>query len=202
MIEQMVNFEVRRSLIQAMETDSDRSPSLINQTVFERAGVRGPNSLALLESIGLPVPAKPNTATVTETGELLLRLSNTECWLLSLRAGMNEKVNLLREAVQNAEGVYSLYCQYSHAQLSLTGELSLTGNNLSAIMAKVCGVDLRENAFPTGSIAQTSIARVNAIVVRHQSEEQEQFVILSDITTSEYLWEALLDAMAEFQESY
>ena len=65
-------------------------------------------------------------------------------------------------------------------------------------MAKVCGVDLREDTFPRGSIAQTSAARINVIVIHHEVNGIPCFSILCDSAAAEYLWECLLDAMQEF----
>jgi sarcosine oxidase subunit gamma len=61
-------------------------------------------------------------------------------------------------------------------------------------MAKLCGMDLRPKRFPAGSIAQTSVARLNAIVIAQAGG----FYLLADSAAAEYFWACLTDAMAEF----
>jgi len=48
-------------------------------------------------------------------------------------------------------------------------------------------------------VAQTSLARVNAIILRNDLATTTCLFILSDVSFAEYLWDALLDAMVEFE---
>lgn len=59
---------------------------------------------------------------------------------------------------------YLLPRQDSHAWMMLTGDY------VSAIMAKLCGVDLSSEEFKPGQIVQTSVARINAIVLNVSDE--------------------------------
>ena len=69
----------------------------------------------------------------------------------------------------------------------------------SATLAKVCGVDLRAHKFANGEIAQTSIAKINGVIVRNDLGETLSYCIFSDSSSVEFLWDSLLDAMAEFE---
>jgi sarcosine oxidase subunit gamma len=60
---------------------------------------------------------------------------------------------------------------------------------------------MRTHKFAGHEIAQTSLARVNAIILRNDLATTPCFFILSDVTSTEYLWDALLDAMVEFEGS-
>ena len=75
---------------------------------------------------------------------------------------------------------------------------ALTGASATDCLAKVCGVDLRESAFPPGSVAQTSVARLNAVIVRVDAVAAPLFHLLGDSASAEYAWTSLLDAMQEF----
>ena len=165
---------------------------LVDLSVLARSGYRGLNAAQHLEAIGLPVPAKPNQASVSDNGELVLRLSQKEYWVLAALADQGAGVEQISLRGLPQSDCYSLYCQDSHAWFALTGA------HLPEIMAKVCGVDLREDSFPLGSIAQTSAARINVIVVNHQVNGIPCFSILCDSAAAEYLWDSLLDAMQEF----
>jgi glycine cleavage system aminomethyltransferase T len=65
-------------------------------------------------------------------------------------------------------------------------------------MAKLCEVDLRGRKFPPGSIAQTSIARVNGVVISHNFGPRPGFFILCDTASTEYLWRSIIDAIDEY----
>ncbi len=66
------------------------------------------------------------------------------------------------------------------------------------MFAKLCGVDLRPHKFGDGAIAQTSIARLNAIVLRADVGETLAYYLLTDIASASYMWASLRDAMDEF----
>jgi sarcosine oxidase subunit gamma len=169
--------------------------SLLDLSVVSRTGFRGANAELYLQQADLPVPPKPNQCLVGNNGELVLRLSQKEFWVLDDLTSESDSVNKLNQQTLPSDNFYSLFCQDSHAWFMLTGD------HLADVMAKVCGVDLRADNFPTGSIAQTSLARVNAIIVSHQVNGIPVFSVLSDSASSEYLWGALLDAMQEFKGS-
>ncbi|MCH8552169.1 MAG: sarcosine oxidase subunit gamma [Natronospirillum sp.] len=180
---------------QAGENDSAMAErcGLIDLTVLERTGFRGRQAAEHLESLDLPVPDAPNRAAVGTQGETVLRLSARELWVLSAAEDDGQHVRRMANQPLPTKDCYALYCQHSHAWLVLAGRYR------AAVMAKLCGVDLRESAFPVGHIAQTSVARSNAIVVHHQWGRQPVFSLFCDSASADYLWEALLDAMAEFE---
>ena len=56
---------------------------LLDLSVLPRTGYRGFNAPAHIQAAGLPVPAQPNQASVSANGELVLRLSQKEFWVLA-----------------------------------------------------------------------------------------------------------------------
>src|SRR5262249_50805091 len=64
---------------------------------------------------------------------------------------------------------------------------------------KLCGVDLSPDRFADGAIAQTSVARLSAIVIRHDVADMLAFFLLAETASAEYLWDCLDDAMKEFE---
>jgi len=165
---------------------------LLDLSVLPRTGFRGTRAAEHLEAAGLPVPAKPNQAEQSANGELVLRLSMKEFWVLGSLADNGAAIDALNQRPLPDSDCYPLYCQDSHNWVTMTGAA------LPETMAKVCGVDLREASFAKGAVAQTSAARINVIVVNHEVNGIPCFSILSDSASAEYLWESLLDAMAEF----
>ncbi|EAQ65821.1 putative sarcosine oxidase gamma subunit protein (SoxG) [Marinomonas sp. MED121] len=175
------------------------SPELINSnismhdhTLFSRVGFRGRGVESFLREQGLNVPAVPNQSVVTAAGVLVLRLSHTEFWVIDTDKSQHEFIEALELASKGVANVYRLYCQHSHGCFLVRGE------NTSNMFAKVCGVDLSEKAFECASIAQTSVARVNAIIAKQVISGEEGYLVLSDIAGTQHLWDAIADASAEF----
>ena len=75
---------------------------------------------------------------------------------------------------------------------------NITGEMATAMFAKICGVDLRPKSFANHMIAQTSVARSNAIIIRDDLGAVPAFHMLGDSASAGYMWMCLLDAMEEF----
>ncbi|ANF83413.1 sarcosine oxidase (plasmid) [Acinetobacter sp. NCu2D-2] len=167
---------------------------LIDLTHLSRVGFRGTEASSYLNQQGFSTPERPNTLFVQADGSVVGRLSATEYLLLGSLQDFGEGVATLEAnwSMQNDASNYLLPRQDSHAWLMLTGE------TIALVMAKLCGVDLSDNAFKPGQIAQTSIARVNAIILNVGDAESPKFSILCDRSASLYLWDVLIDAIQEF----
>jgi len=161
-------------------------------SLARREGVRGAGAREWLSSQGHTLPDAPNQIVASGGSGFVMSLSHREFWLLQTdsQASTGRPAS---EAV--ASGVWPLYCQHSHAWLQLAGEPR------AEVMAKLCGVDLSEAAFPPGSVAQTQAARVSVIIAAHENEnDQPVFSIFVDQSLARYLWEAIEDAMGEWLE--
>lgn len=167
--------------------------ALTDLTDLARVGFRGGDSAAYLQTRGYRLPSLPNQAVRQEDGGWVVRLSQTEYLLLGSLADHGARVATEETGwVQEAQRNYLLPRQDSHAWLQLSGVYC------SAVMAKLCGVDLRAQAFPVGTVAQTSAARINVIVANLPLGEVPCLHILCDRASVHYFWGALLDAMQEF----
>ena len=159
-------------------------------SLARRDGVRGARAREWLLSQGHTLPDAPNQIVASGESGFVMSLSHREFWLLQ----PDSEASLSRPASESvAAGVWPLYCQHSHAWLQLAGEPR------AEIMAKLCGVDLSEAAFPLVSVAQTQAARVSVIIAAHQNKnEQPVFSMFVDQSLARFLWEAIEDAMAKF----
>lgn len=170
---------------------SDRSGDiqLRDYTLKSRFGVRGANARRWLESQPTACPEQPNR--IIEHGEstLVMALSHREFWVLDTEAAAGTQ---MPESQALGPDTYPLFCQHSHAWLVLSGPAR------SQVMAKLCGVDLREGVFPLGHVAQTQMARINAVVAHHTLSEQAVFSLFVDASLAQYAIEALEDAISEF----
>ncbi len=164
---------------------------LLDLSPLPRTGFKGADTARWLAAQGLEFPEAHNWATAQPDGSLLARLSPGEFLLLGRIDGAPCAVERLQAAWSweaEAGMCFPVPRQDSHAWLHLRGPKA------PQAMAKVCGIDLRPHRFPVGSIAHTSVARLNAIVIAHAGG----FHLLADSASAEYFWECLADAMAEF----
>jgi len=167
--------------------------ALIDLTNLPRVGFRGADSAAYLRGHGLQLPDAPNQALTQADGSLIARLSQSEYLLLGSLHDVGARISALEAGWQLGDSAnYLLPRQDSHAWLQLTGQ------HIAEVMAKLCGVDLRPQAFPAGAVAQTSAARINVIVIHQGAGDLPNFQILCDRASVNYFWDALLDAMHEF----
>ena len=174
------------------EAESIGECALADLTNLSRLGLRGPAAAERLAAEGFQRPEAPNRLTRADTGEALLRLSQNEYFLLGSLSDKGARVRALESALPRAgeNGLYFLPRQDSHAWFWIGGPRRVD------IMAKLCGVDLSPVAFAGDAVAQTSVARLNAIVA--SDERGDAFHLLFDRPSARYFWDALLDAMREF----
>lgn len=167
--------------------------ALLDLTPLARVGLRGRQAADYLNARQYQLPQAPNQALGQSDGSAILRLSQTEYFLLGSLGDLGQRIRAEESAWSlSDESVYLLPRQDSHAWLLLTG------SHVAEVMAKLCGVDLRAEAFPPGSVAQTSAARINVIVANLGSEQLPCFHLLCDRASLNYFWDAVLDAMEEF----
>lgn len=168
---------------------------LSDLSMLARIGCKGCGAPDWTNRHGAQLPERPNLALTQPDGSLLVRLAEHEVLVLRNLQKSSDLITRLTNDASAAAGqhAYLLPRADSHCWLALTGE------HAAQTLAKVCGIDMRLHKFAQGSVAQTSMARVNAIAIRNDlSEVVACFYILCDVSMTEYLWESLLDAMQEF----
>lgn len=184
-----------RSFLNKPQDDSSlaRFCGLIDLTNISRVGFRGVEAAEYLTAQGFLLPEAPNTLVTQSDGSVVARLSATEYMLLGGVADLGERLAQLENSwVMSEQLNYLLPRQDSHALFQITGAY------LAPIMAKLCAVDLSQETFVTGQVVQSSVARVNAIIMNVSDEQTSKFNILCDRTMALYLWDVLVDAMQEF----
>ncbi len=166
---------------------SDLSPLL-------RLGFKGRGTIPAMQGRGIAVEATPNRAFRQPDGSLCLVLAPAEVLLLSNLAGEGERLAQLETGwrLEDEERTYPLPRRDSHAWLAVAGEAA------PMMFAKLCAIDLRAEKFTDLSIAQTSIARMSAIVARADIGASPVFHLLVDSAAAQYFCDCLLDAADEF----
>jgi len=177
------------------EVSQARSLGLADLSTLPRIGFKGRGATDWLNKQGARLPEQPNRALIQPDGSLLARLSAQEVLILcALQAAHARPVRLQDDAGSAAaQHAYLLPRADSHCWLALTGEYA------AQTLAKICAVDMRLHKFAQGDVAQTSVARVNAILIRYDlANDAPCFYILCDVSLAEFLWTSLIDAMQEF----
>jgi heterotetrameric sarcosine oxidase gamma subunit len=74
----------------------------------------------------------------------------------------------------------------------------LTGPAAAGLLAKVCAIDLAGHRTPNGTALRTSVAKLTTDLVRDDQEAVPSYLLHCERSYGQYLFEALLDAGAEF----
>lgn len=167
--------------------------ALVDLTDLARVGFRGMQSAEYLKDRGFELPEQPNQAVVQADGSYVARLSETEYFILGSLQDHGQRI-----ADEEARWELDLQANYLLPRQDSHAWLQLSGSHIAEIMAKLCGVDLRTQAFKQGAVAQTSAARINVIIMNVGLANLPCFQILCDRASIDYFTDALLDAMAEF----
>jgi len=82
------------------------------------------------------------------------------------------------------------------------GHLLLIGQDAAQVLSKICGLNFADAAFPNHHIAQSSLAKVRASIIRHDRDTLTAYHILVAYPIAEYVWDVVFDAMQEFDGKY
>ncbi len=175
-----------------------RRLGLADLSPLPRTGLKGAGTIEFLTAQGLAIGPDNNVAYLQPGGGLAARLAPSEIFFLDGLDGEGKVVAELEGAWHWGEERprrpigYPMPRDESHCWFTITGEQA------PAMLAKLCGVDLRPAKFAAGQIAQTSVAKISAIVIRCPAGEVPAYHLLADSASAEYFWTCLSDAMAEF----
>ena len=189
---------LRTSPIAPVTTKHDADLLLFDLTMVPRAGAKGADTPKWCADADVPMPDAPNLAVRHPGGGLVARLAPGEVLLLGEGLGQSDWIDAAMDNLGAGKGMcFPMPRANSHAWLYVVGV------NAPKMFAKVCGVDLRPGVFDDLAIAQTSVARLNAIVIRDDKWLKDKsdtpcYHVLADWTSARSLWGYLLDAMAEF----
>jgi len=181
-----------------LETNYAQQLALCDLSYLQRTGFKGAGTCEWLESQNIKIPTKVNYALSNENGCLIARLGSSDILILdSLQNETNFPIKLERQWHQhysqgNKTCGFIVPRQESHACFSVAGKY------VPEIFAKLCAIDLRTEKFPNHTIAQTSLARLGTIIIRHDLDILTNYLVLVESASAEYCWDCLLDAMQEF----
>ncbi|MFA5949701.1 MAG: hypothetical protein WC807_05405 [Hyphomicrobium sp.] len=178
----------------AVETDA-RVLAIADLTMLPRLGFKGRGTVPAMQRRGLILEPKANQAYRQSDGGLCLVLAPSEVILLSALKGDGGTLLGMEQSwrIEDEERTYPLLRRDSHAWFLVTGVQA------PRMMAKLCAIDFRVEKFPNLAIAQTSVAKLTAIVTRADLGPVPAFHVLADSASALYFCSCLTDAALEFQ---
>ena len=167
---------------------------LTDLSPLPRIGFKGPGALGWLSKQAVAIEDAPNRSWRQTDGTLAVARSHSEALILSDLAARSDRCARLQAQSATATDARA----YVLPRFDGLFWFALSGSAASACLAKLCGVDLRPSRFDDGVVAQTSVASLNMVVIRHDFGATLAFYLLGDSASAEYFWDCLRDAMIEF----
>lgn len=177
-----------------VEAAAARRLALCDVSAAARAGYKGWAAIDWLREQGCEIGEACNRAYAQDDGTLIARLAEGEALLLAPPGRSGARFSRLAAAwaASRPPGCYPVPRADDNAAFVIAGARA------AAMLAKLCAVDLRAAKFAPLAVAQTQLARLNAIVLRADLGEVHAFHLLFDSASAGYLFGCLVDAMAEF----
>lgn len=153
-----------------------------------RVDPHGPGADAVGRSLGAALPVEPNTWTHATDG-LIIWLGPDEWLVTNAHARPEDFEDELAWVVSAYDGA-AVDVSAQRTSLRLRGPL------VRELLSFGCSLDLRPNAFPAGSCAQTTLGRAGVLIIALRTDDFRIFVRQS---FAGYLVDWLLDAAEEFR---
>ncbi|MFP6689907.1 MAG: hypothetical protein VCD31_11405 [Alphaproteobacteria bacterium] len=180
------------------EANGARLLGLADLSPLPRIGFKGRGTLDWLAGHGVSGLDENNMAYPQGSGSLVARLAPTEVLVLGGIGGNSDLCERLGQAWhRDADAEADLGC-YPVLRREANSWFVVSGAHSAAMFAKLCAVDLRPDHYANGQIAQTSLARTSAIIVRADLGTVPAYAVFSDSSLAKYLWDVLVAAMMEF----
>ena len=176
-----------------LEQEAARRLSICDLSTLPRGGLSGSGAGAYLASGYIDLPPAHDESRRQVNGDTVARLSAAEYLYLGSSALLGAASEVPAWSGNAAAKAYALPRRDSHCWFVLTG------SDAAVALSKVCAVDFRSHKFADGRVAQTSLAKISAIIIRSDFGETPGFFVLASSAATEYLWECMIDAMDEFE---
>ena len=177
-----------------VRTDAIERLAICDLSGLPRVGIKGRDTLDWLRGLEFDFNDTPNRTHCQSDGTVLAVLSPNEVTLLSPLTDPNLALMDLIDTCSLDDG---MRC-YPVPRADTNFEFLVSGRHSAEMFSKVCGVSLGPRDFPANYLAQTSVACVNAIILRADIRKNLAYRILGDSSSAEYMWDCLVDAMVEY----
>jgi sarcosine oxidase, subunit alpha len=156
--------------------------------------VRGDLAYAVIAERWADVSIDPGEVSVVgSSNTLIANLTTDEFLILTVPGNEVEITNSFDKEISDQNVFVTVLDRTSN----LVG-LALQGPKSLGLMAKLCPLPLYSEKFPNLHVAQTSFAKTRTTIIRRDRDGALAFELYADRSYGGYLWEAILDAGADF----
>jgi heterotetrameric sarcosine oxidase gamma subunit len=153
-------------------------------TGFTLLHIRGADAEMLLPQYGMKIGG------VASTDEgMLARLRRDEFVLLSSQG--KSALSRLEERINNRSITLT---DLTHGRCMLL----LVGQDATSVLSRLCALDFSDSAFSGTHAAQTSLAKVRALIIGSDTSPRQTYYLIVDRSLGQYVWDIVIDAMQEF----
>jgi heterotetrameric sarcosine oxidase gamma subunit len=171
---------------------SDAALTITDLTPLAKIAVRAPVDGVVQAALGVPFGRAARGA-ATAPGALVVGSGPGE-WLLLAPPGAAPDVHRQVETIVSDAGEFASVVDLTHGRALVR----LRGERSADLLAKVCAIDLCDEVTPDGAAFRSSVARLVTDVVRDDVGGVRSYLLHCERSSGQYLYEALLDAGAEF----
>jgi heterotetrameric sarcosine oxidase gamma subunit len=181
-------------IICGWEVDGVRSTAwltLADLSALAKPLVRAPAHGAMASALEVPFGRAARDA----SGALVTGSGPGEWTIIGpLGEGLSQRARLEAVAAGMAGGELITVIDVTHGRALVR----LPGPAAAGLLAKVCAIDLAGHRTPNGTALRTSVAKLTTDLVRDDQEAVPSYLLHCERSYGQYLFEALLDAGAEF----
>lgn len=167
--------------------------TITDLTPLAKVAVRAPVDGAMQRALGVPFGRAARGSEPALDAALIIGSGPGE-WLVLAPTGTAPEVRSRLAAMSAATGEFVSIVDLTHGRALVR----LRGAASADLLAKVCAVDLTDAATPNGGAFRSSVAQLVTDVVRDDTSNQRSYLLHCERSSGQYLYDALLDAGAEF----
>lgn len=172
------------SVVKTYPVASSSAPLTITDvSATTKALVRAPRGSDAAASLGVAF----GTSSVAD-GTLVVGSRPTE-WLV---LGPADAVWTYVDSIDETGHVSKVDFTHGRALFRITGEQS------TKVLEKICSLDWADNMMPDGAATSGSVAKVTCDIVRNDENGTRSYLLASDRSSAQYLFDAIIDAGDEF----
>lgn len=174
----------------------DAGLTLRDETPLAKIGVRAPSDGAARAALGTGFgrTVRSEDSAADATGGLLTVGSGPGEWLVLGAPGTGKALRERLEQTLAGSGEFVSVVDLTHGRALVR----IRGGAARRLLAKLCGIDLDDSVTPDGAALRTSVARVVTDVIRDDSGGSPSYLLHCERSSGQHLFDALLDAGAEF----
>ncbi|WP_219414002.1 2Fe-2S iron-sulfur cluster-binding protein [Pseudonocardia nigra] len=173
----------------AAQPDSGRDVTLTDLSHLAKVHIRAPHDGAAAAALGTGF----GRAVRDDQGALVVGSGPGE-WLVLDASGAQDALRTRMEELVAAPDEFTSVVDLTHGRALVR----LRGERCVALLAKLCAIDLSDDATPDGAALRTSVAKLVTDVVRDDIDGVPSYLLHCERSSGQYLADALLDAGTEF----